>query len=149
MSSSLTIVREFYPKVEKVRDAKQPLIIEVTKADAASRAAKSHVACALAVACKRRFHMEGVVISRSTAYLVKRNLALRFLLPNTLRSEIVAFDRGAQFSPGIYHLSAVPESRRLGRRQGTDTTKGQHGKGPSRFRHITNDIRDVLAGREG
>ena len=64
-NGALGIVRKFFPHVAAVHDALTNTQIEVTKADASSRAVKNHNACAMAVACKRKFKLDGVIISRS------------------------------------------------------------------------------------
>jgi len=151
MSYAINIVRQFFPEVKDVIDAKSILRIDVTKKDAASKAAKSHIECALAVACKRHMKLDGVVISRTTAYLVKGKQAIRYLLPVSARLEVASFDRGGGFSPGIYHLSRVPASRRIGRSMGSSThhKAATHNARQIKFRHFTDRIRHVLAGAEG
>ncbi len=148
MPSALKIVRHFFPKVAKVVDAKRPADIEVLPEDCKSKGALNHTTCALAVACKRAFHVEGVIISRSTAYLVKRDQARRFHLPGSVGRELAAFDRGAAFAPGKYRLSAVSPARRLGRSNRGGKKRIETGKGFEHFRHITTGIRTVLGGPE-
>lgn len=91
---ALNVVKKFFPKVTIVVDAHHRAVIEVTKADAASKAVKDHSACAMAVACQRKFKLDGVIISRSVAYLVKGKQARRFMLPPSVEREITSFDRG-------------------------------------------------------
>lgn len=144
--NALTVVRKFFPQVREVVDANRPTVIEVTARDANPRAAKDHEACALAVACKRSFKLDGVIIARSTAYLVKGRKARRFQLPPATSREIVSFDRGGGFQPGVYLLSAVTKAKRLGERQGSDSDK-KTGNGKSKqFRHLTSNVRAVLGG---
>ncbi len=150
MPSALKIVRHFFPKVAKVVDAKRPAEIEVLPEDCKSKGTLNHTTCALAVACKRVFHVEGVIISRSTAYLIKRDQARRFHIPGSVSRELASFDRGGGFAPGRYSLSAVSPARRLGstgRRRGGKSGK-ETGQGDKRFRHITTGIRTVLSGAE-
>lgn len=144
--SALNTVRKFFPGVTKVVDATQPAIIEVRARDANPRAAKNHEACALAVACKRSMRLDGVIISRSTAYMVKGKQARRFKLPPGTAREVVSFDRGAGFAPGTYILSAVPTPARLGARQGSDAPKRGYNNSSRKFRHLTANIRTVLGG---
>lgn len=143
---ALNLVQKFFPGVEDVVDAVRPTVIEVTLKDANAKAMKNHEACALAVACKRKFNLDGVIISRSTAYLVKGKKARRFKLAPSTSREIVSFDRGAGFQPGTYVLSAVPELARLGRRQGSDRDKRTGNGHKKQFRHVTANIRTVLGG---
>ncbi len=91
---SINIVQKFFPKVERVVDAHRNAAIEVTAKDSSSKAVRDHNACAMAVACKRKFHLDGVIISRSVAYLIKGTQARRFMLPDSVSREVVSFDRG-------------------------------------------------------
>lgn len=143
--SALNTVRKFFPGVEVVTDATRPAKIEVMASDANPRAAKNHEACALAIACKRQMNLDGVIISRSIAYLVKGKKARRFQLPPATSREIVSFDRGAGFQPGVYLLSKITANKRMGQRQGSDRRTPGNGK-PKQFRHITANVRTVLGG---
>jgi hypothetical protein len=101
----------------------------------------------MAVACKRKFHLDGVIISRSTSYLVKGTIARRFKVPESVSREVVSFDRGSGFSPGTYELQRVPPSSRFGIRPGrTAKNRKSNPDKPKRFRHITDKVRAVLGG---
>jgi hypothetical protein len=145
--SALNTVQKFFPGVKKVVDADKPADIEVTISDATTKGIKNHEACAMAVACKRKYNLDGVIISRSTAYLVKGNQARRFKLPPATAKEVVSFDRGGGFAPGVYRLSAVGDWAKLGRKQGSDKPRTGNGI-KERFRHLTTDIRTVLGGAD-
>jgi hypothetical protein len=144
--SALNIVRKFFPKVKTVVDAKKATAIEVTPKDAASRAVKDHNHCAMAVACKRKFHLDGVIISRSTAYLIKGTKARRFLLPISVSREVVSFDRGSGFATGLYHLAPSSRAKQLGIRHGGIEEGKKSSKHIRRFRHLTVKVRSVLGG---
>lgn len=148
MSNALSTVQKFFPQVKKVVDADKPADIEVTTADATAKGVKNHEACAMAVACKRKFHLDGVVISRSTAYLVRGNRARRFKLPPATAKEVVSFDRGGGFAPGTYRLSAVGDWAKLGRQQGSTNTRPAPSGRVKQFRHLTTNIRTVLGGHD-
>lgn len=90
---ALRLVQKYYPEVTKVIDGKKPIRVEVTKKDSNSAAVRDHKACAMAVACKRKLNLDGVLISVSTAYLVKGKKATRFQLPPSVSREVVSFDR--------------------------------------------------------
>jgi hypothetical protein len=89
--------------------------------------------------------LDGVIISRSTAYLVKGKKARRFRMTPAAAREVVSFDRGAGFAPGVYILGAVTKSARMGRQQGSSTRTTGNGK-PKQFRHLTVNVRTVLGG---
>ena len=143
---ALKVVQQFFPQVTSVVDAVRPTLIEVTNKDANPRAAKNHAECALAVACKRAMNLDGVIIARSVAYLVKGRKARRFMIPPSTAREVVSFDRGAGFAPGTYLLSAIGKNKRLGERTGTAKDKGTGNGKPKQFRHVTANIRTVLGG---
>ena len=143
--SSLRIVNKLFPKVKRVTDAKRNASIEVTLKDATSRGVKNHKECAMAVACKRKFKVDGVIISRSVAYLIKGSHAQRFHLPESVSREVVSFDRGAGFAPGKYELAAVSPANILGSRdERKPRTRKRNPLSPKRFQHITTDVRVSL-----
>lgn len=145
---AVKIVQRFFPGVTTVVDAVKSATIEVSAADSTKKGVKNHAECALAVACKKKFNLDGVIISRSTAYLVKGKKARRFQIPPGTAREVVSFDRGAGFEPGKYVLSPVSPDRRLGRRIGSNRDEATGNGKPKPFRHVTANIRTVLGGQE-
>jgi hypothetical protein len=147
----LRIVNRQFPNVTKVEDAKYPLEIEVLKADVTKSKRKDMNQCAMAQACKRVYHADGVIMARSTAYLVKGDLAVRFKVPNTVSREITSFDRGGEFSTGIYMLSVPCHADTLARKEERGDNKSKGGsKKPKGIRkyHLTQGIRAVLGSSE-
>jgi hypothetical protein len=146
MASALSIVQQLFPNVNKVVDAKKDINIEVTKSDTTSAIVRNHKACAMAVACKRKLKLDGVIMSVSTAYLVTGDKATRYLVPQSVAREITAFDRNAVFEPGEYKLHAAPESAKLDGVRGTYPEKGgqRNGNLIKRFQHKTTGIRASL-----
>src|SRR6266404_4466801 len=110
MPTSLELVRKFFPEVTRVEDSGRNSIIEVTKKDETIAKKKSHKTCAMAVACKRKFDLDGVIISVNRAYLIKDKVARRYMLPESVSREVVSFDRDAGFEPGEYELQKVAPS---------------------------------------
>ena len=146
MASALEIVQKFFPEVEKVEDANRKCLIEVTSHDNSSAKVKNHKACAMAVACKRKFHLDGVIVSVKTAYLVKGKHARRFALPERVSREVVSFDRKGGFASGEYELNPPAKSNRLGKEI---TRRGPHKvAGKEHFRHLTEGIRTVLGSKQ-
>ena len=145
---ALSVVRKFFPQVRRVTDASRNAAIEVTAEDAKSPGKKDHVHCAMAVACKRKFHLDGVIISRSVAYLIKGKNARRFKLNDSVAREVVSFDRGAGFSPGKYELSKISPVNKmgLGVRPKRPKDNAKRDGVPKRFRHVTTRVRSVLGG---
>jgi hypothetical protein len=150
MPRALYIVKQFFPKVTKVNDASADLAIEVTKQDNKDSRVRDHNECAMAIACRRKFHADGVIISIDRAYIVKGNVATRYTLPESVRREIVSFDREAGFREGEYRLKAVARSVQLGEWRGektSDSSKSHSGGIKKRFTHITEGIRTALGSK--
>lgn len=142
-SRALEIVRHYFPKVEKVQDADKNIKIEVTPRDNSDSTIKDHKNCALAVACKRTLHADGVMISTRTAYIIHGKVAYRFRLPESVSREIVSFDRRAGFALGIYMLRAPGIYEQLGNPH-TGKTHNPSDRKPARFKHFTTGIRTTL-----
>lgn len=149
MASALSIVQEVFPNVTKVVDAKKDSTIEVTKRDTTSATVRNHKACAMAVACKRKLDLDGVIMSVSSAYLVKDNVATRYLVPQAVAREITAFDRNAVFEPGEYVLKAATETQKLNGVRGEYPQKSGKANGnlAKRFYHKTEGIRASLGSK--
>lgn len=111
--TALALVRKFYPKVNLVVDATEPVKVEVDLMDTTAKR-KDHTACALAEACKRKLRITGAIISPSRAYLVHGKTAIRYALESRASREIVIHDRGGNFAPGDYLLSVPSQATRLG-----------------------------------
>jgi hypothetical protein len=142
---ALSIVQKFFPYVTSVKDAKDPITIEVTKDDAKSKGRRDHKHCAFAVACQRTMKASGVIVAVKTAYLIFKDQAFRYKLPESISREIVSFDRDATFAPGIYKMRAPGQFEVLGtdRRTGYKKEKG-NGKKKLKLRHTTTGIRTTL-----
>ena len=141
--SVLDNVRRFFPKARVVKDARVDSYIEVTRKDLNSAHVRDHKTCAMAVACKRKFHADGVLISVGVAYVVMGDTFTRYRVPESVGREVVSFDRNGGFRPGEYHLRAPSRSQRLGATRYKRTgKKNPHTQG--HFRHFTDDIRASL-----
>lgn len=113
--NSLTIVRKYFPNVVTVVDAKQPIQISVTQADCNTGKKLDAAHCALANACRRQRICDGALIGIATSYLIKDDVAIRFLTTESVAREVTSFDRHHDFAPGNdYTLAAVSPTRRLG-----------------------------------
>lgn len=147
MPNAIQIVNRYFPDVLHVRDAKRRARIEVTNRDTASALRRTHKTCAMAVACKRKMDLDGVIISVHTAYLVKGTEAVRYQLPQRIAREIISFDRGAKFYAGDYSLNVpqTPLGPRGAKRGGGH--QGGAGSGLRRPKHLTKGIRSVLGSK--
>jgi hypothetical protein len=148
VNKALHNVRKFFPKVTRVTDAAKGLEIEVTKQDDKTSRRSDHAGCAMAVACKRELKLDGVIIARTVAYLVKGDEATRYYVPERAAREVISFDRGGGFDPGTYQLNRP--SWKLGQSHGKPPASGTGTTGglAKRFRHLTNNVRTVLGSRE-
>ncbi len=143
---ALSIVRQFFPNVTAVKDAREPITVEVTKHDSSSSKVRNHAACAMAVACKRMTHADGVIVSIHTAYVVNGSVATRYHVPEHVSREVVSFDREAGFAPGEYRMNPPEPSKRLGVHRGGSKPRTGNGKKIVRHHH-TSGIRTVLGSR--
>ena len=141
-SHALAAVRKYFPKVDKVNDADKGITVEVTAKDVKASARKDHEECAMAIAARRSEHADGVIISSSTAYVIKGNVATRYDVPESVAREVVSFDRGAAFEVGSYTLRKMRPGRRLDANRAGGGPTGPHTS--KRKVHITTNIRTVL-----
>jgi len=144
MSLLVKQLQRAVPAVKEVADAKKSLRIEVTSDDVGSAVRKDQTHCAIALACMRGNGVKpmGVIATRSRLYVVdKKGLALRYILPENALREIVSFDRGAQFTPGVYTMAPPSESQTLGGYKGPRTPNPKK-KGYTPIHHqVISDIR--------
>lgn len=145
--SALRNVQKLFPNVNRVVDANRPVRIEVEPADLDTATVRSHQSCAMAVACKRKMALDGVIMARKTAYLIRGRKATRYQVPEAVSREIVSFDRGAGFEPGTYQLVPFSPGQRLGAER--NTPRGPHATTTTvRFHHVTGNVRAWLGGTE-
>jgi hypothetical protein len=140
-SHALGIVKRFFPEVISVKDAKQPISVEVTPADNKGAKVRNHKACAMAVACKRVMKADGVIVAVTKAYIVNGKHATRFALPESVGREVVSFDRNAGFAPGLYRMNPPKPTDKLGRVSGGHQRDRKTAGKPPRFIHHTSGIR--------
>jgi len=96
-----------------VYDATEPLWIEVIKEDVKANRRRDPERCALAAACTRTLHVEAKAYL-SRLYVRHDDHWLRYMLPEAIRSEVAAFDRGGGFSSGTYRIPPLPPKARSG-----------------------------------
>lgn len=98
----------------KVVDAKKPLTLHITTGDVKKGGTKNPSSCAAAQACMKLPGVSQARVHIATTYIKVHDKWLRFRTPNSLRSEIIAFDKGGKFEPGEYTLAPMPVAARLG-----------------------------------
>lgn len=113
-----------------VVDAKRRITIHISKTDVKNGKNKNPAGCAAALAVmhdiksctQARVHL-------SRTYVKIGRKWIRYQTPDSLRGEIVSFDRGGGFDTGKYVLSPMPPANRFGKHTGSQ-------KGKNRPKHL-------------
>lgn len=136
-------VRELYPDLRQVRDATEPLRIRVRTSDIQQGEVKIAENCALSLACRRQQKCDAAIIRMRVAYLIFGTRAVRYKVPESVRRELVAFDRARAFEPGLYQLSVPIPSARLGevRPRRTGPHRRSRTTSVQVLRHVTAGVR--------
>lgn len=134
-----------FTKVSKIKDADEPIWVNVTKQDSQTGRKKDPGNCALARACVREKNADGAVINIGTSYVIKGNVATRYQTSSGVGREITSFDRGGGFEEGSdYLLAAINPAGRLDAPLRTNKERGPHkteAPRPNVHRHHTENIR--------
>ena len=105
-----------------VVDAKDDIVLNVSKHDVQISKKKDPAHCAAAEAGKRELKCE-VKVYLSRMYVKTGKQWVRYVTPSNVSREIVSFDRGNQFEPGSYVFKAASISQRLGAHKGNNLKK--------------------------
>lgn len=124
-------------------DAKKHREVVLTNRDISRSSMKDPTSCAFAKACNRDDQVVGAFFFLTTAYLQFSDRIERYTLPPSMRAEIVAFDRGGPkaMEAGIYRLSPIRGSKRLGKK--TSQSVGKKGNGRKRKVHRMGNVRKL------
>ena len=123
----------------QIKDATRKLTLEITKRDISSSKRRSPEACAAAHCILRMEGVQAAQVHKTRTYIKIRGQWVRYMTPGSLRTELVAFDRGGRFEPGEHILLPVPVYERpTGKRQGSANDKR---KGGRRSYHIIEGVR--------
>ena len=107
-------VKRLFPQVTSAIDSTKPVEVSVSAKDCRDAEKLNPSECALAHAAKRELHADAVIIGMSTSYVIKGKTAVRFHTPESVRREIVSFDRHQDFAPGDYYLTPKSPGSKLG-----------------------------------
>lgn len=123
----------------RVRDAKRTMRLVITADDVAKSDKKDPTHCAAACALLRQ-HLDEVRVHLSRIYTRKGKVWTRYITPRSMRQEIISFDRGGTFEPGVYILNKPQPTKSLGKGTGS----GKRGKKKSKRleAHITTNVRE-------
>lgn len=122
-----------------VRDAKKSVMLAITDGDVKKGKVKSPAGCAAAVACKRQLGATEAHVHKSRTYLRFNGHWVRYMTPQSLQAEIIAFDRGGKFEPGEHRLTKIQPSRAWNKKSGPRRTKGKKKQGY----HVVKNIRPM------
>ena len=107
-------IKKLFPQVTEAYDADKPVEVSVSRRDCKVSKRLNPTECALAHAAKRELKADGVIIGMGASYIIKGKTAFRFSTPESVKREIVSFDRHQDFAPGDYYLIPPSPSRRFG-----------------------------------
>ncbi|HYE89522.1 MAG TPA: hypothetical protein VEA38_00825 [Terriglobales bacterium] len=144
---ALKIVQRYFPKVQRVVDAKRSVRINVEARDCKGAKPSDPRRCIMARACERTLAPDGALVSTATAYLVKGDTAVRYHVPPALQREIVLFDRTRKaepkFATGGYSLAKPYPTNRLGT---TTRRRKKYPKASANPKHRKNQVPRHIAG---
>jgi hypothetical protein len=132
---------------KKVVNATKPLLLNITKSDCAHGNVKDPGACAAALALKRQLHVKKARVHLGRVYVEMETQWVRYNTPQSLKHEIISFDRGGSFEPGEYKLYATTPHQRKGKQQGSNkpSPRKKSVKIARISRHVTTGVRHTLA----
>lgn len=114
---------------KKVVDATKSLRISISKQDAKNGKTKDPAKCAAARAIVRiLIDAKSARVHLGRTYIELEDKWVRYKTPNSLKTEIVSFDRGTapEYSEGEYTLSLISPSDKFGKRpKPTGKTSGK------------------------
>lgn len=107
-------VRRLFPDVKFAVDADRSIEVSVEPKDCKEAVSLNPSECALARAARRELKADGVIIGLGASYVIRGDRAVRYETPESVRREIVSFDRHHDFAPGNYVLPPKSPSVRFG-----------------------------------
>lgn len=141
-------VKRMFPQVESAVDATKAVEVSVNRRDCKESQRLNPSECALARAARRELKADGVIIGLATSYIIRGKQAIRFDTPESVRREIVSFDRHQDFAPGDYYLTPKSPAQRLGNDSGRKKSGDKSGKSTRRKYHHSARVRILPLGAE-
>ncbi len=136
----------------KVIDPRGKITLHITATDVAKGNTKDPASCAVARCIMRE--VPACVEARvhlGRTYIKLKDKWLRYITPEPLRGEIIAFDRGGAFEPGTYTLRPMPPSARPGTKTWSSSSVGRnkpkHKQKPRAKPHTVTGVRQHGANR--
>jgi hypothetical protein len=115
---------------KRVVDAKKAVTIHVTPLDVKTGDNKNPSSCAAAKAAKHSLSCISARVHIRRVYIEQKAKWVRYETPDSLRTEIIAFDKGGSFQPGDYTLRKVPPYAGSSRRRKDDHDRHLRAKSP-------------------
>lgn len=135
---------------KKVVDAKSRATIKITQRDVTEGDNKNPSGCAAAIAAKRLDDCISARVHIGRVYIEQKDRWVRYETPDSLRTEIISFDRGGIFDPGEYTLlPPIPAEVRARNRHihtGSETNRNNNNKKPRRMLHVAKIKRHEVTG---
>ena len=126
-----------------VVDAKRTITIVISHNDVQKGKTKNPTSCAAAKACLRQLGCTKVRVHLGRTYIRKGDHWERYITPKSVRSEIIAFDRGAQFAEGEYTFRAPKGREKLGSGLATGSNKGRNNPRASKKKRVYHYVSGV------
>src|SRR5690348_14423454 len=128
-------IKRLFPEVTECYDSDRPVDVDVSKKDVRDSKPLDPTQCAMAKAFKRSTNVDAAIIGIGSSYLIKGKTAIRFKTPNSVRTEIVGFDRYGDFEEGHYYLAPFSAGNRLGANARSGKSKGTNKTSKTRKVH--------------
>jgi hypothetical protein len=94
----------------KIVDAKKDLTLHLEPRDVRTASKKNAMSFACAQCAKREVNAVSAHFLRNRAYIEQNGKLVRYMLPQGVRREIIAFDRGGEVATGTYTLKRPSKS---------------------------------------
>lgn len=127
-----------------VVDAKAPINLVINASDIRKGKGGEPDTCAAAVACMRQLDCRAAKVHMGRIYVLNGKKWYRYETPQSIRSEIIAFDRRHSFKPGIYKLNPPRPSEVAvrGKQRGSKTNQSARLKARKRIApHFVEGVR--------
>lgn len=126
-----------------VVDTDQKLPLQITKRDCSIGSLKEPSSCAAARAICRQPGIKEARVHISRVYVQIGKRWIRYMTPDSLRSEIIAFDRGGKFQPGEYTLLPIQPVARFDAKKKKRVPENRDGSRPQKRlkAHVVKGIR--------
>jgi hypothetical protein len=139
---------EYDGKLIEVEDADEPIVLHITKRDTSAGKKFAPAECAAALSCRREPGVLAALVYRTRTVLLKKKgrglVWKRYKTPESVRNELIAFDRGGEFMPGDYIVRPLGKNQQLGNIKQSNALRGDRKpKSPrgKRSPHVVQGVR--------